>query len=256
MPAKLTCPLPDGTDPRRRGRTRRLPAISCARSRTRRSGGVPRPDLAYGASRRLTGLPKGAVRRHRAAPACLARSGSARALLLLDSRRLQAGQRRHGHPCGVALLKAVADRLRRVVAGGDLLARLGGDVFAVVCGADGRRAAGPQTISAIALAERIVAALRETFTIKGIDLSIGTSIGIAPVDGSDQSVERLLLDGDAALYRAKAMGRGTWCLAGTRNDKQARGVRYDLHHVDSCRMTGIDLTQQTGQGRAQVFRAS
>ncbi|MEH3061523.1 MAG: diguanylate cyclase [Methylobacterium radiotolerans] len=144
------------------------------------------------------------------------------ALLLLDLDGFKQVNDVHGHSIGDALLKAVADRLRRLTDEGDLLARLGGDEFAVVCGASPKIVAQPQPITAIALAARIVVALQEPFSIDGIAVSIGTSIGIARADGENQSVASLLRDADIALYRSKANGRGTWCLFDARADQTAR----------------------------------
>lgn len=161
----------------------------------------------------LTGLPnrllfKEAMQRMVASPEC----ASLGALLLLDLDGFKQVNDVHGHPFGDALLKSVAERLRCVTNEGDLLARLGGDEFAIVCGARTAAVEERQPISATALAARIVATLQDPFSIEGVSVSIGTSIGIARADGVDQTVENLLRDADLALYRAKAMGRRTWCL--------------------------------------------
>lgn len=110
------------------------------------------------------------------------------------------------------MLKAVALRLRSVVDERDLLARLGGDEFAVVCDADAPAGSEVQPLSATTLAGRIVAALKEPFSIDGVTVSIGTSIGIASIDSLGRTAEQLMRDADLALYRAKGMGRGMWCL--------------------------------------------
>ena len=147
------------------------------------------------------------------------------ALLLLDLDGFKQVNGVHGHPVGDALLKSVADRLRRVTGEEHLLARLGGDEFAVICGAGATAVAEPQPSAAITLAARIVAALQEPFSIDGIAVSIGASIGIARADGAGQSVERLLRDADLALYRAKATGRGRWCVFDAPIDPPARERR-------------------------------
>ncbi|MGT2478967.1 diguanylate cyclase domain-containing protein (plasmid) [Methylobacterium oryzae CBMB20] len=171
----------------------------------------------------LTGLPN-RLRLDEAARRLLASPERDRqgALLLLDLDGFKQVNDVHGHPLGDALLRAVADRLRRLTDEGDLLARLGGDEFALVCGADASAAAQPQPMAAIALAARIVVALQDPFTIDGITVSIGTSVGIARANGADQSVARLFRDADLALYRSKAMGRGTWCLFDAQLDQRSR----------------------------------
>ena len=107
-----------------------------------------------------------------------------------------------GHPAGDALLRKVAQRLRRCTRETDFVARLGGDEFAVLqCGT-------PQPASAATLARRIIAALGMPFDFDGQRAHIGASVGIAiaPFDGAEP--ELLLEHADLALHRAKSDGRG------------------------------------------------
>ena len=91
----------------------------------------------------------------------------------------------------------------KAVAAGEFIARLGGDEFAVIA------AEGPQPANAAALGERLLAAASDDIEIDGHHLRIGLSIGVAiyPDDGTD--AKALVCNADAALYRAKAEGRGT-----------------------------------------------
>ncbi|MDB5554357.1 MAG: hypothetical protein JWL86_4341 [Rhizobium sp.] len=86
-----------------------------------------------------------------------------------------------------------------------MVARLGGDEFAFLFRAQGD--------SKTDFANRCIAALEIPFTIKGLSIKIGLSIGIASslTDGADG--ESLVQAADRALYSAKAAGRGTWKLA-------------------------------------------
>ncbi len=129
-------------------------------------------------------------------------NGGQVALLCLDLDGFKAVNDANGHPVGDALLAAVARRLQRQVRDGDLTARLGGDEFAVVVG-DG----SPEMIEG--LANRLVAELSRPYGVDGLELRIGVSIGIAVATDVDRSEELLLRDADAALYQAKADGRGT-----------------------------------------------
>ena len=74
----------------------------------------------------------------------------------------------------------------------------------------GRR---PQPASAAALADRLLAAVADDLDIDGTLLRVGLSVGIAifPSDGTDAGT--LIGNADAALYRAKAQGRGTICFS-------------------------------------------
>lgn len=107
-----------------------------------------------------------------------------------------------GHPLGDALLCAVADRLRLAARETDLVARFGGDEFAVIA------AALDEPSDAADFAERLITALRAPYAIQGNDICCGASIGIAVYEPDDPDSETLLAHADVALYRAKAEGRG------------------------------------------------
>ena len=109
-----------------------------------------------------------------------------------------------GHHIGDQLLQAVARRMQECLREGDSIARLGGDEF-VICLAEVNR-----NQDAAAIAQKIQAAIGETFTIEGHALQVGSSIGISlyPLDGRDADV--LMKAADAAMYDAKAKGRANY----------------------------------------------
>jgi diguanylate cyclase (GGDEF)-like protein/PAS domain S-box-containing protein len=109
-----------------------------------------------------------------------------------------------GHPLGDAVLKTMAERLRACAGERDVIARVGGDEFALI--AEGLRS--PQ--DAAFLAERIIASLHDPYEAGGQVLRIGASIGlvICPADGAD--ADELFQKADIALYSAKRDGRGTY----------------------------------------------
>lgn len=107
-----------------------------------------------------------------------------------------------GHQAGDLLLGEMAERLRRSVRDNDLVARIGGDEFAIL-------AAIEDTVDSVhALVERIAERMREPVAIRGQATYLSASIGIAigPVDGTDG--EALLKRADAAMYTAKRRGGG------------------------------------------------
>ena len=126
------------------------------------------------------------------------------ALLCLDLDRFKAVNDTRGHPTGDQLLIAVARRLERQVRAGDLCARLGGDEFAIVLW-------GADAALARAIADRIVVEVSRAYAVDGHQLEVGVSIGIAMACPAAASYEALLKDADAALYQAKANGRGVAC---------------------------------------------
>ena len=132
------------------------------------------------------------------------RGGKGFALFYLDLDHFKDVNDTLGHPAGDLLLQHVAERLRASVREPDLVARFGGDEFAVIA------ADVTDSTEAAAIAERLGSTLREPFPILGNELRIGASIGVA-LHGPDVSgAEMLLSQADLALYRAKSDGRGTY----------------------------------------------
>ena len=124
------------------------------------------------------------------------------ALLFVDLDDFKRVNDEHGHHVGDALLRAVADRLRRVVRPGDLLARLGGDEFTLLVRDVAHDVAG----LASDLATRLVAALREPLVVG--DRRIATSRQRRrSVYPRDADTPRLLRHADAAMYLAKGGGK-------------------------------------------------
>lgn len=107
-----------------------------------------------------------------------------------------------GHGAGDVVLKMTAERIQALLCNGETAYRLAGDEFAVI------QRRGDQPAEAENLAESLVRAFREPFTIDGIDVFVGASVGIAiaPSDGNDG--EQLMKAADIALYAAKNDGRG------------------------------------------------
>jgi len=134
----------------------------------------------------------------------VAQAGHKAALFILDLDGFKAVNDTLGHPVGDGLLKACGKRLKGSLRGGDLLARLSGDEFAIVV----PKLADPSMLAP--LAERVLNLLSTPFRVDGHELQIGCSIGlaVAPDNGSD--IETLMKNADFALYRAKSEGRRTW----------------------------------------------
>jgi diguanylate cyclase len=109
-----------------------------------------------------------------------------------------------GHQAGDAAIKGVADCLARTFPRrGDLVARFGGDEFAVIL-----RDAGPEDVRA--LAQRVIEAVRGSkIAHGGRELSVTASLGLAFWQ-EGEGPEEWLSRADAALYASKAAGRDRW----------------------------------------------
>ena len=108
---------------------------------------------------------------------------------------------RHGHPVGDFVLRALAQRCRRVIRRDDILGRLGGEEFAAAFIETDMR-------EALSTAERLreeVAA--EPFDLGHAKLSVTVSIGLATRQAHETDTSELLWFADRALYAAKAAGR-------------------------------------------------
>jgi diguanylate cyclase (GGDEF)-like protein len=107
-----------------------------------------------------------------------------------------------GHAAGDRLLAAAAERIRSCVRADDVAARLGGDEFAILV------EDLPDLGRAIAVANRIIQALRLPFPIEGQEVAVAGSIGIAAAKSDTTLADELLRNADVAMYIAKANGKG------------------------------------------------
>jgi len=154
----------------------------------------------------LTGLPNRGLFLDRLAQALtrLGRHASALAVLFCDLDRFKVVNDSLGHGAGDQLLVDVARRLEDALRLGDTAARFGGDEFVILC----------EDISgahqAIAIAERVSAALTAPFVLGEDEAFVRTSIGIAMATDTHARPEALLRDADAAMYRAKEKGGGIY----------------------------------------------
>ncbi len=129
------------------------------------------------------------------------RNNTAGAILYLDLDRFKEINDVFGHSVGDMVLTQAAERIINEVRDSDTVARLGGDEFVVVMPEHG-------TGNTLRMAaSRILARLAEPFLVRGTSHFLSASIGIVvfPEDGG--SVETLLQNADAAMYRAKDAGR-------------------------------------------------
>jgi diguanylate cyclase (GGDEF)-like protein/PAS domain S-box-containing protein len=157
-------------------------------------------ELAY--SDALTGLPNRVTLSERVefALAMSQRHDAPFALLFLDLDRFKQINDSLGHLAGDRVLVDVAQRLLTCVRKVDTVARLGGDEFVLLLNQTDAR--GAETI-----ARRALEVLAEPFELDGMNFSVTASIGIALYPNDGASMNDLIKNADAAMYRVKERGR-------------------------------------------------
>jgi len=176
----------------------------------------------------LTGAMNAAHFRDALARACgqTVSDGAGLAVLCIDIDRFSDVNDAHGRAGGDRLLRQVADRLRGVLRGADLLARLAGDRFAVL------QHEVDDSHAVKALAQRIVDSLAQPHTLGGtggrVIATASVGAAIHGVDGND--ADALLHNAELALQRAKG-GGGSWSFYDARLDRvlqERRALVQDL----------------------------
>lgn len=131
------------------------------------------------------------------------------AVLFLDIDRFKDVNDRHGHAAGDELLVAFAAALGHWLRPDDFLGRLGGDEFTVLL----HEVASED--DATAVADRIIEGLKKPFALSVGPVGITASVGVALSSSDLATADLMLRTADAAMYRAKELGRARQVLAGT-----------------------------------------
>ncbi|MCU0929782.1 MAG: GGDEF domain-containing protein [Burkholderiaceae bacterium] len=129
------------------------------------------------------------------------RYGTEGALLLVDADHFGALNDSHGRACGDALLRQMARTVAQTLRPADLVARFGGEQFAVFL---------PHTdpLGALDVAERLRVQLADLrLDWQGVAVGTSVSIGVAVIDDAQWSLDALLQDAERALQAAKEAGR-------------------------------------------------
>ncbi|HWH83998.1 MAG TPA: EAL domain-containing protein [Burkholderiaceae bacterium] len=154
----------------------------------------------------LTDLPNRALLRDRLTQALahMSRGAGCVTIAFIDLDNFKWVNDSLGHAAGDELLKTVAARLRRCVRGSDTVARLGGDEFVVLFCDQHKRAE-----ELVPTLQNIIAAVAEPMVVGGRQVQVSCSIGLASSVGDDD-ITALLMNADAAMYRAKELGRNNF----------------------------------------------
>ncbi|MFT5710831.1 MAG: diguanylate cyclase (GGDEF)-like protein/PAS domain S-box-containing protein [Halioglobus sp.] len=132
------------------------------------------------------------------------RTRNAFAVLFLDLDDFKKVNDSLGHEFGDKLLCVAADRLRACVRAGDTVGRLGGDEFVIFLRDSN------DVFDVQAVANKVLAALRKHYIIEQHTVIVSSSIGIAVYPEDGDSAEILLRNADIAMYKAKAVGHGSY----------------------------------------------
>lgn len=159
----------------------------------------------------------------------LQRRSSILAVLFIDLDGFKRVNDRYGHEAGDGVLRAVAQRLLAVTRPSDVLARVGGDEFVVLCGSLSNEQ------EATTIARRLDAAVRESVPgdLDGIRLS--AAVGIAFAEGRDDTPVALIRRADRAMYLAK------------------HGVREPHHHDEAPPALGARIDLRTKDLRPRLL---
>ena len=129
-------------------------------------------------------------------------------LAMLDLDYFKEVNDRHGHQAGDKVLQMVARRIKSLLRAEDIVARTGGDEFAVIIGGE----VSEEVLARIAA--KIVQSLGEPISLEtGKTACIGVSIGLATRMSEDHSAANLIRRTDEAMYQAKREGRNTYRFA-------------------------------------------
>jgi len=160
------------------------------------------------------------------------REGGGSALLFIDVDGFKKVNDQFGHQTGDTVLKAIGERLGKTLRASDIVARIGGDEFAVIL-------TNTQSVDAAALvAENLVRSAAEPFATGSASAHIGFSIGICMIPDDGPDVESALRNADLAMYHAKQAGKNTH--------------RFFSEHLGAKTQRGLDI--EAGLRRALAQR--
>lgn len=147
------------------------------------------------------------------------------AVCMLDLDGFKAVNDGYGHASGDQLLVEVAKRLRQIVRGEDVVARLAGDEFVLVL----RYVRDlPELRAAL---NRVLGAISAPYTLHGKDINVFASIGVTLFPFDNEDAETLLRHADQAMYVAKQRGRNRFHLFDVSRDQEVKATHQTVERV-------------------------
>ncbi|HJR29484.1 MAG TPA: EAL domain-containing protein [Pseudomonas sp.] len=154
------------------------------------------------------------------------------AVCMLDLDGFKAVNDGYGHASGDLLLVEVAKRLRDIVRGEDVVARLAGDEFVLVL----RYVRDlPELRAAL---NRVLGAISAPYTLHGKDINVFASIGVTLFPHDNEDAETLLRHADQAMYVAKQSGRNRFHLFDVSRDQEVKATHQTVERVRQALVDG------------------
>ena len=191
----------------------------------------------------VTGLPNRSYFEHELGNtvARIKRSGGTGALLFIDVDEFKKVNDLCGHQEGDQVLLMISERLKRTIRATDIVARIGGDEFAVILHGN----ISPE--NAAKTADQMIAAMSEPFPTKPIASHVGLSIGVTMIPGDGDDPQALLRWSDMAMYVAKSLGKNCYQFFSEDINNRVRGklqMEADLRHALKASDGGLWIAYQ------------
>ena len=153
------------------------------------------------------------------------RNGQKFAMLFMDLDRFKLINDTLGHVMGDLVLQQVSGRILECLRAEDTLARFGGDEFCLLL----PDISSKESVSAVA--EKILKAVRQPFSINQHELYLSLSLGIAMYPDAGKTGEALLHSADVAMYHVKANGKDGYCFYSDTMSSNSSflSVEHDIH---------------------------
>ncbi|NBF01178.1 EAL domain-containing protein [Pseudomonas sp. Fl5BN2] len=154
------------------------------------------------------------------------------AVCMLDLDGFKAVNDGYGHACGDLLLVEVAARLRSIIRGEDVVARLAGDEFVLIL------RYVRDMLELRAALQRVLTTISQPYTIQGKDINVFASIGVTLFPTDNHDADTLLRHADQAMYVAKQSGRNRFHLFDVLRDREVMVTYQTVEQVRQALNTG------------------
>ena len=130
----------------------------------------------------------------------------------------------YGHEVGDHLLKLIASRLDATLRENDVVARWGGDEFALIMQVRDMQ-------EATELLNRVLSRVTDSYSFNNYQFDISASIGVAVYSESDRNIDTLLRQADQAMYMAKQQGKQRFCFFDVDEDRKQIAIKEQINEI-------------------------